>query len=57
MRNYENKRKLKSKQGILTDKNIKMPEKNIPVVISDKLIVYTDDVSKIEMIKQKYANK
>ena len=35
----------------------KSPIKNIPVVINNKLIVYTDDASKIEEIKRKYANR
>jgi hypothetical protein len=56
---YENKRKLnKLKEHQIRPKNqMKMPEKNIAVVIRKGLIIYTDDASKIEMIKQKFANK
>ena len=56
---YENRRKQKKlKQHQILPKNkMKMPEKNIAVVIRKGLTVYTDDISKVEMIKQKFANK
>lgn len=58
MTHYQKRRKaesLKKKREII--KEAKAPEKNIPVFIKKGLIIYTDDASKVEEIKLKYANK
>ncbi len=60
MRDYDKRRKLKrelSQHKIIPKREMKMPEKNIPVKISDRLTVYISDPSKIEATKLKYNGR
>lgn len=60
MRDYDKKRKLKrelSQHRVIPRKEMKMPEKKIPVKISDRLTVYISDPSKVEATKLKYEGR
>ena len=54
--NQRQKLALKQHQ-IISQADMKEPEKNIKVVISPKLTVWTDCESKVESIRKKYAGK
>lgn len=54
--NNKNKRILKQ-HTVIPRGQMKMPEKNIPVRISERLVVYTDCPSKVESVKLKYAGR
>ncbi len=63
MKSYDNRRKVsnnwqafKHRQSLTKTKMI-MPKKDIAVFIREGLIVYTNDASKIEEIKLRYADK
>ncbi len=58
----EKRRKVRSWQtlkqhSVIAKNKMVMPKKDIPVVIREGLIVYTNDPSKIEEIKQRFADK
>lgn len=60
MRDYDKRRKLKSRlkqHSVIPKSEMRMPEKNIKVVISDRLIVYISDPSKVEATKLKFAGR
>lgn len=55
--NNQRQKRVLSQHTIMPKSEMKEPVKNIPVVISSKLTIWTDCPTKIELIKQKYAGK